>query len=309
MLYQEKLLPSWGSENLFDMGSQHVGQGSNLKPSPIKDTWKLKFAEKYRQVAPSNGQAITSVIGRVEFNRFRPTNRSRRELYPQQSIRSIDRRRPDTGRRQVWACRSSAADRSLKAHPIRWKRFTGEKLSRSHSGAMCGCGQTVLEGCSTERMARTSKIRKNCPKVPLWFILGLTGSSAHECREAPTEVIEKQVAVRRHVVNTVRDDDENRLQSRYIGRLPEGKKESQITNPQGSEPFTEPESGPEAGGHRRWCKRQLDVLQKPQPRCKCRSRSLLMPLLPLSDSSPSTTQTWMPSGICVSAEDFRTTAA
>ena len=39
--------------------------------------------------------------------------------------------------------------------------------------------------------------------------------------------LKKQVGVRRHVVSSpVRDDNENRLQSRYIGRLPEGKKES-----------------------------------------------------------------------------------
>ena len=44
-------------------------------------------------------------------------------------------------------------------------------------------------------------------------------------------------------VVTVRDDDGNRLQSRYIGRLPEGEKEVSNHNPQGSEPFTEPKSG------------------------------------------------------------------
>ena len=39
--------------------------------------------------------------------------------------------------------------------------------------------------------------------------------------------LKKKVGERRHVVSsTLRDDDGNRLLSRYIGRLPEGKKQS-----------------------------------------------------------------------------------
>ena len=38
--------------------------------------------------------------------------------------------------------------------------------------------------------------------------------------------LKKSVCVRRHVAVTPCDDDGNRLQNRYIGRLPEGKKQS-----------------------------------------------------------------------------------
>ena len=75
VMYQENPLSAelGFREDLFDMGRNMLGKAFEAFPDQ-GPTLEVE-GEKYRQVVPSNGQAIT-VIGRVGFSRprYRPTN-------------------------------------------------------------------------------------------------------------------------------------------------------------------------------------------------------------------------------------------
>ena len=92
---------------------------------------------------------------------------------------------------------------------------------------LSGVAGQRLEECSTEVVDELRK-QEELPKNASMVQVGLDGvMMCMNAEKNGNEVIEKE-GWREASCGTVtpRDDDGNRLQSRYIGRLPEGKKES-----------------------------------------------------------------------------------
>ena len=137
-----------------------------------------------------------------------------------------------------------------------WKRVVREGPSLCTLVKLCSEAGRGLEECSTEVMDELRK-QEELPDNASMVQVGLDGVIKRMNAEKNGDEVIEEGGWREAScgVVTARNDDGNRLQSRYIDRPPDGKKtKSQNTNPLGSEPFTEPKCGPETGGHRRWCK-------------------------------------------------------
>ena len=226
VMYQENPLSAelGFREDLFDMGRNMLGKAFEAFPDQ-GPTLEVE-GEKYRQVAPSNGQAIT-VIGRVGFSRprYRPTSGQGESFIPTEHTLGLTV--GDLTPAAAGLGMSLVSCLTARESADTWKRFTGEKLSVSTLVRLCGEAGRCLEECSTEVMDELRK-QEELPENASMVQVGLDGVMMRMIAEKNgDEVIEEEGWREASCgVVTVRDDDGNRLQSRYIGRLPEGKKQS-----------------------------------------------------------------------------------
>ena len=182
--------------------------------------------KKYAKAAPTTGQAMTT-LGRVKFKRprYRATNRQGESFTPAEHQLGLT----EGNQTPAAAGVSMALLSSLTARESAdyWKRFVGEGPSASILVRLCGEAGRCLEECSTEVMDELRK-QEELPENASMVQVGLDGVMMRMIAEKNgDEVIEKE-GWREVSCGTVtlRDDDGNRLLSRYIGHLPEGKKKS-----------------------------------------------------------------------------------
>ena len=226
LMYQENPLSAelGFREDLFDMGRNMLGKAFEAFTDQ-GPTLEVE-GEKYRQVAPSNGQAIT-VIGRVGFSRprYRPTSGQGESFIPTEHTLGLTV--GDLTPAAAGLGMSLVSCLTARESADTWKRITGEKLSVSTLVRLCGEAGRRLEECSTEVMDELRK-QEELPANASMVQVGLDGVMMRMIAEKNgDEVIEEEGWREASCgVVTVRDDDGNRLQSRYIGRLPEGKKQS-----------------------------------------------------------------------------------
>ena len=108
-----------------------------------------------------------------------------------------------------------------------WKRFTGKEAIGQHSGAIVRRGRTVSGRVVRQKLWTNFENRKNCPKTPLWFKLGLTGLMRMIAEKNKSD----EVSLRRGNgeeascgIVTVRDATETGYRAGYIGRVPDVEK-------------------------------------------------------------------------------------
>ena len=181
---------------------------------------------KYAKAAPTPGQVVTT-LGRVKFERprYRRMDRQGESVIPAEHQLGLTE-----GNQTPGAAGLSMA--LLSCLPVResadfWKRFVGDGPSAGTLLRLSGAAGRCLEECSTEVMGELRK-QEELPENASMVQVGLDGVMMRmNAEKNGDEVIEKG-GWREASCGTVtpRDDDGNRLQSRYIGRLPEEKKES-----------------------------------------------------------------------------------
>ena len=211
-------------DDLFGMGRNMLGKAFEAFTDQ-GPTLEVE-GENYRKVAPSNGQAIT-VIGPVGFSRprYRPTSGQGESFIPTEHTLGLTV--GDLTPAAAGLGMSLASSLTVRESADTWKRFTGEKLSVSTLVRLCGEAGRCLEECSTEVMDELRK-QEELPENASMVQISLDGVMMRMIAEKNgDEVIEKK-GWREAACGTVtlRDEDGNRLLSRYIGRLPEGKKKS-----------------------------------------------------------------------------------
>ena len=179
---------------------------------------------KYTKAAPTTGQAMTT-LGRVKFKRprYRRTDRQGKSFIPAEHQLGLTK----GNLTPAAAGLSMALISSLPARESAdfWKRFVGDGPSTGTLVRLSGAAGRCLEECSTEVMDELRK-QEELPENASMVQVGLDGVMMRMIAEKiGDEVIEKE-GWREASCGTVtpRDDDGNRLLSRYIGRLPEGKK-------------------------------------------------------------------------------------
>ena len=180
--------------------------------------------KKYTKAALTTGQAMTT-LGLVEFKRprYRATNRQGESFISEKHQLGLT----EGNLTPAAAGLSMAFLSSLTARESAdyWKRFVGDGPSASTLVRLCGATGRCLEECSTEVMDELRK-QEELPENASMVQVGLDGVMMRMIAEKNgDEVIEKE-GWREASCGTVtpRDDDGNRLLSRYIGHLPEGKK-------------------------------------------------------------------------------------
>ena len=182
--------------------------------------------KKHTKAEPTTGQAMTT-LGSVEFERprYRRTDRQGESFIPAEHQLGLTEGNLTPAAAGV----SMTFLSSLTARESEdlWKRFVGEGPSTCTLVRLSGEAGRCLEECSTEVMDELRK-QEELPENASMVQVGLDGVMIRmKAEKIGDEVIEE--AGWREVscgVVTVRDDDGNRLQSRYMGRLPEGKKQS-----------------------------------------------------------------------------------
>ena len=181
---------------------------------------------KYTKAAPTTGQAMTT-LGRVKFNRprYRRTDRQGESFFPTEHQLGLT----EGNQTPAAASLSMALISSVPARESAdlWKRFVGEGPSTGTLVRLSGVAGQCLEECSTEVMDELRK-QEELPENASMVQVGLDGVMMRmNAEKNGDEVIEKK-GWREASCGTVtpRDGDGNRLLSRYIGRLPEGKKQS-----------------------------------------------------------------------------------
>ena len=182
--------------------------------------------KKYTKAEPTTGHAITT-LGSLEYQRprYRATNRQGESFIPAEHLLGLT-----VGNLTSAAARLSMALLSSLTARERancWKRFVGEGPSTGTLVRLSGEAGRSLEERSTEV---TDKLREQekLPEGATMVHMGLDGVMMRMTDEKNGDEVIEEAGWREAScgVVTVRDDDGNRLQSRYIGRLPEGKKGS-----------------------------------------------------------------------------------
>ena len=182
--------------------------------------------KKYTKAAPTTGQAMTT-LGPVDFKRprYRATNRQGESFIPAEHQLGLT----EGNLTPAAAGLSMALLSCVTARESAdfWKRFVGEGPSASTLVRLCGEAGRCLEECSTEVMDELRKQEK-LPENASMTQVALDGIMMRMNAEKNGDEVIEKAGWREASCGTVtpRDGDGNRLQSRYIGRLPEGKKES-----------------------------------------------------------------------------------
>ena len=182
--------------------------------------------KKYTKAAPTTGHAMTT-LGPVEFKRprYRATNRQGESFIPaEHQLGLTEGDLTPAGAGLSMALLSSLTTRESADF---WKRFLGEGPSTGTLVRLCGEAGRCLEECSTEIMDELRK-QEELPENASMAQVGLDGVMMRMNAEKNGDEVTEKAGLREASCGTVtpRDDDGNRLQSRYIGRLPEGKKQS-----------------------------------------------------------------------------------
>ena len=182
--------------------------------------------EKYIKLPSTPGQVMT-VLGSVECNRhrYRPVGRKGKSFLPLEKRLGliVGSLTPAAGSLSMALLSNMTARESADT----WERVCGKGPSVSTLIRLSAEAGRCLEECSTQVMDELRK-QEELPENASMIQVGLDGVMMRMNAEMNgDEVIEKE-GWREASCGTVtpRDDDGNRLQSRYIGRLPEGKKES-----------------------------------------------------------------------------------
>ena len=208
-------------ENLFHLGRSTLsGAFESLDFGPSVEV----EGKKYTKAEPTTGHAITT-LGSVEYQRprYRATNRQGESFIPAEHLLGLT----EGNVTPAAASLSMALLSSLTARESAdyWKRFVGEGPSTGTLVRLSGEAGRSLEERSTEV---TDKLRKQekLPEGATMVHMGLDGVMMRMTDEKNGDEVIEEAGWREAScgVVTVRDDDGNRLQSRYIGRLPEGKK-------------------------------------------------------------------------------------
>ena len=210
--------------NLLGMGCDMLGKTfENMdKFGPSLDV----EGKKYRKGALSNGHAMTS-IGPVPFKRRRypPASGSGKSFIPtEQQLGLTERGLTPAAASVAMALLSNVTARESEDL---WKRLVGEGPSLCTLVKLASEAGRCLEECSTEVMDELRE-QEELPENAFLIHVGLDGVMMRMHAEKNGDEVIEEAGWREAScgVVTVRDDDENRLQSRYIGRLPEGKKGS-----------------------------------------------------------------------------------
>ena len=181
---------------------------------------------KYTKSAPTTGQAMTT-LGRVKFKRprYRRTDRQGESFIPAEHQLGLT----EDNLTPAAAGLSMALLSNLPARESAdfWKRFVSEGPSTGTLVRLSGVAGRCLEECSTEVMDELRK-QEELPENASMVQVGLDGVKMRmNAEKNGDEVIEKE-GWREASCGTVspRNDDGNRLLSRYIGPLLEGKKQS-----------------------------------------------------------------------------------
>ena len=182
--------------------------------------------KKYTKAAPTPGQAMTT-LGSVKYSRarYRPTSRQGESFIPADHQLGLTEgnQTPAAAGLSMAFLSSLTARESADA----WKRVAGEGPSTSTLVKLSGVAGRCLEECSTEVMDELRK-QEELPENAKTLFVALDGVMMRmNAEKIGDDVIE--VARWREAscgVVSLHDNDGNRLLSRYIGRLPEGKKQS-----------------------------------------------------------------------------------
>ena len=181
--------------------------------------------KKYTKAAPTTGRAMTT-LGPVEFKcpRYRATNRQGESFIPAEHQLGLTK----GNLTPAAAGLSMALLSSLTARESAdyWKRFVGDGPSTGTLVRLSGAAGRCLEECSTEIMDELRK-QEELPENASMVQVGLDGVMMRmNAEKNGDEVIEKKGWREASCGTVTLRDNGNRLQSRYIGRLPEGKKQS-----------------------------------------------------------------------------------
>ena len=211
-------------DELFQMGREVLGDTFEIMDDfgPSVEVEE----EKYIKLPSTPGQVMT-VLGSVDCNRhrYRPAGRKGKSFLPLEKRLGLIKGglTPAAGSLSMALLSNMTARESADI----WKRVTGKGPSVSTLTRLSAEAGRCLEECSTEVMDALRK-QEELPENASMVQVGLDGVMMRmNAEKNGDEVIEKE-GWREASCGTVspRDDDGNRLQSRYIGRLPEGKKQS-----------------------------------------------------------------------------------
>ena len=181
--------------------------------------------KKYTKAEPTTGQAMTT-LGSVEFNRprYRAPNRQGKSFIPAEHQLGLTEG-------NLTPAAAGLSISLLSCLTVResadfWKRFVGEGPSVGTLVRLFAEAGRCLEECSTEVMDERRK-QDELPEKASMIHVGLDGVMMRMNAEKNGDEVTEEAGWREASCGTVTArDDENRLQSRYIGRLPEGKKKS-----------------------------------------------------------------------------------
>ena len=177
--------------------------------------------KKYRKVAPSTGRART-LFGMVEFDRprYRPANGSGDCFVPAEHLLGLT----EGGQTQAAASLAMMLLSSLTPRECVdvLKRVTGEAPAISTLAGLAAKAGQCLEECSEEVMPELRKQEK-LPENAAFFQTSLDGTMMRMNAEKNGDDVTEEAGWREAScgVLSIFDNGGNKLQSRYLGRLPE----------------------------------------------------------------------------------------
>ena len=211
-------------DTLFDLGRRVVGKTFE-KNDNFESSVEVE-GEKYNKVAPSIGHAMT-ILGLVEFlrARYRPASRKGESFIPieHQLGLTVGGLTPAAASLSMAFLSNLTARESADA----WQRVAGEGPSDSTLVRLSAEAGRCLDECSTEVMDELRN-QEELPEDASIAQIGLDGIMMRMNAEKNGDDVIEDARWREASCGTasVLDQDGNKLQGRYFGRLPEHKKES-----------------------------------------------------------------------------------
>ena len=209
-------------DSLFGVGRRTLGK-SYESTDNFGSSLEVE-GEKCYKVAPSVGHA-TTILGRVKYHRarYRPASRKGKSFIPIEHLFGLT----VGSLTSAAACLSMTFLSSLTSRESEdvWKRVAGEGPSDSTLVRLSAEAGRCLEECSTEVMDEHRK-QEELPENASMAQVGLDGVMMRMNAEKNGDEVVEKAGWREASCGTVtpRDGDGNRLLSRYISRLPEGKR-------------------------------------------------------------------------------------
>ena len=211
-------------DTLFDLGRRVEGKTFE-KNDNFESSVEVE-GEKYNKVAPSIGHAMT-ILGLVEFlrARYRPASRKGESFIPieHQLGLTVGGLTPAAASLSMAFLSNLTARESADA----WQRVAGEGPSDSTLVRLSAEAGRCLDECSTEVMDELRN-QEELPEDASIVQIGLDGIMMRMNAEKNGDDVIEDARWREASCGaaSVLDQDGNKLQGRYFGRLPEHKKES-----------------------------------------------------------------------------------